>query len=129
MAESVVEFTPVGGARVERVDGQLFIRQDPNDSGMIPVDYQCVIRLEEAEETTEGGIIIPPSRRSRSQMAHTTATLLAVGGNAFNDWTGAIPRVGDQIIVQKYAGQFKEANPEDTVRIVRDKEILAICTD
>ena len=99
-----------------------------NDTGSAPVEFRCVIRLDPAEEKTIGGIIIPDDRRDRSQMAATRATLLACGGNAFQDWKGLIPAPGDRIEVSKYAGVTREADPTDLVRIIQDKEILAVLT-
>lgn len=97
-----------------------------NDTGIIPVEYKCVVRVVEVEEVTAGGIIKPQVRRERDQMAMTTATLLEAGGNAFEDWKGRTPKPGDSVLIQKYAGQFKEADPTDPVRVVNDKEILAV---
>ncbi len=99
-----------------------------NDTGSEPVEFRCVIRLDPAEEKTIGGIIIPDDRRDRSQMAATRATLLACGGNAFEDWKGLIPAPGDRVEVSKYAGVTREADPTDWVRIIQDKEILAVLT-
>ncbi len=97
-----------------------------NDTGIEPVDYKCVIRLDPTEEKTIGGIIIPDDRKDRTQMAATRATLLACGGNAFKDWDGRKPIPGDRVEVSKYAGVTREADPTDLVRIIQDKEILAV---
>lgn len=96
-----------------------------NDSGLEPVDYYCVVKLDPIEEKV-GSIILPDTNKERSQMATTQATLLAVGGNAFKDWDGTKPSPGNRIVIQKYAGVFKEADPTDLYRIVTDKDILAI---
>jgi co-chaperonin GroES (HSP10) len=97
-----------------------------NDSGMIPVEYRCVVRLDPVEEVTAGGIIKPQMRAAMDQMAATEAVLLAVGGNAFSDWADPVPQVGDKVMINKYAGQFREANPEDRDRLIQDKDILAV---
>lgn len=101
-----------------------------NDSGMRPVEYKCVVRLDPVEEK-KGSIYIPDERRSKDQMATTKATLLAVGPIAFTDpdWGDPKPQPGDRVIINKYAGQFKEADPEDRDRIINDREILAILDD
>ncbi len=101
-----------------------------NDTGIEPVEYHCVIRLDPVEEKTIGGIIIPEERKDRNQMASTEGILLAVGGDAFTnpDWKGRIPKPGDRIMVNKYAGITREADPTDLIRVVKDKEILAVLT-
>lgn len=95
-----------------------------NDSGMIPVEYRCVIRLDPVEEVTAGGII--KVHTEREQMAGTKAMLLSCGGNAFEDWKGRIPEPGDRIMVKKYAGITREADPTDLIRVINDKEILTV---
>ena len=77
-----------------------------NDTGIEPVEYRCVVRLDtlkddDGDQKSAGGIIIPQDRTDRDQMAYTKATLLAVGGNAFGDWEGRIPQVGDRVMVAK----------------------------
>lgn len=104
-----------------------------NDTGIEPVEYRCVVRLDtlkddDGEQKSAGGIIIPQDRTDRDQMAYTKATLLAHGGNAFSDWKGLIPQVGDRVMVAKYAGITREADPTDLIRLVTDKEILAVLT-
>ncbi len=116
-------------AVVDDPDMEFIIQDGPiNDTGSEPVEFRCVIRLDPAEEKTIGGIIIPDDRKDRSQMAATRATLLACGGNAFQDWKGLIPVPGDRVEVSKYAGVTREADPTDLVRIIQDKEILAVLT-
>lgn len=97
-----------------------------NDSGLVPVEYRCVLKLDPVEQKTAGGIILPNERTEKDQMAATRGTLVAIGGNAFTDWEGRTPEVGDKVLIQKYAGQFRAADPEDLYRVVQDKEILAV---
>ncbi len=104
-----------------------------NDTGIEPVEFRCVVRLdslknEGGDQKSAGGIIIPQERTDRDQMAYGKATLLAVGGNAFNDWSGRIPQVGDRVMISKYSGVTREADPTDLIRLVNDKEILAVLT-
>ncbi len=105
------------------------IDPDINDTGILPVEFKCVVRLDPVEEKTSGGVIIPDVRRDRGQMAATDATLLAVGGNAFQDWNGRAPKPGDRVMISKYAGITREADPTDLIRVIHDKEILAVLTD
>jgi co-chaperonin GroES (HSP10) len=104
--------------------------EDINDTGIEPVEFKCVVRLDPKEEVTSGGIFIPQERRDRNQMAATEGTLLACGGNAFTlpDWKGRKPELGDRVMISKYAGITREADPTDLIRVVHDKEILAVLT-
>ncbi len=102
-----------------------------NDTGIEPVEFRCVVRLDslkgdDKDQTSAGGIIIPQERTDRDQMAYGKATLLACGGNAFQDWLGYKPMPGDRVMISKYAGITREADPLDLIRLVNDKEILAV---
>ncbi len=119
--------------KYERADKRMVRIPNWNDTGIEPTDYNCVVRLDslkgdDKDQTSAGGIIIPQERTDRDQMAYTKATLLEAGGNAFNDWTGRIPAPGDKIMVSKYAGITREADPTDLIRVLKDKEILAVLT-
>ena len=98
-----------------------------NESGMIPLEYRCVVKLD-AVEDRKGSVYLPDSQVERNQMATTKATLLAVGGNAFGDWKAPIPKVGDRVIINKYQGMYQEASMKDLYRLINDKDILAIAT-
>lgn len=93
---------------------------------ILPVEYKVLIKLDELEKTTTGGIIIPDERRERDQMAQTEATLESVGGNAFEDWKGEIPQPGDRVLVSKYAGERPDKDENNPYRLCMDKDICAI---
>lgn len=98
-----------------------------NTSGLVPVEYKVLIKLDPVEEKTTGGIILPEDTSERSQMAQTYATLIAIGGNAFEDWKDPKPKAGDKIVVDKYAGLPPKAGDiTDLYRLCQDKDICAI---
>ena len=51
--------------------------------------------------------------------------LVAIGGNAFEDWKGDLPQVGDRVVVAKYAG-LNYVDDGATYRIINDKDIAAV---
>ena len=93
-----------------------------------PVEFKVLVKLIEIGEKTVGGIIIPDERHDRDQWAQTEAELIAVGGNAFEDWNekGPIPKVGDRVLVSKYAGERPDKDESNPHRICMDKDICAI---
>ncbi len=98
-----------------------------NETGMVPVEYKVLVKLDPVEEKTSGGIILPEDRKERDQMAATAGTLIAVGGNAFEDWNGRKPGVGERILISKYAGQTPKAgDTESLYRFCQDKDIIAV---
>lgn len=97
-----------------------------NPSLLDPVEYKILVRLDKVEEITKGGIYIPMSLRDKQQMMQVEATLVAVGGNAFEDWAGKVPRIGDRIYVAKAAGYAVVGMDGEKYQLMNDKDIAAV---
>lgn len=102
-----------------------------NKTGIEPVEYKILIKVEEVEDKSSGGIYLPDNTRDREQTAHDRGTLIAISEMSFDGWTGTIPKVGDKVIFKKYAGTVIQ-HREDKNRVVgqyrlcHDKDICAI---
>jgi len=86
-------------------------------------DNVLVKKVEQAKETP-GGILIPTS----VQEAHTESVVLAVGsGKVLADGTNLNlqVKVGDKVLVQKYAGLELKMDGED-VLMLKESDILAV---
>lgn len=99
-----------------------------NTSGLHPVEYKILIEPEEVERTSAGGIVLVDKVTEREKMAQVRGRLIAVGGNAFEDWQDPIPQVGDVITYAKYAGLIVKGIDEKEYRLANDKDITAIVT-
>lgn len=91
-----------------------------------PVEYKVLVLPDPVEEY-RGKIIIPENVRDRQQIAQDRATIIAVGGNAFEEWNPPVPAPGDRVLLNKHAGYVmtdKEENQE--YRVVNDKDITLI---
>lgn len=97
-----------------------------NKSGLVPVEYKILIEPEDIERKTESGIILTEKVTDREKMAQVRGKLIAVGGNAFEDWQEPIPKVGDTISYAKYAGLVVKGKDEVEYRLANDKDITAI---
>jgi len=97
-----------------------------NTSGISPVEYKILIAPDEVERKTESGIILTEKVTDREKMAQVNGRLIAVGGNAFEDWQEPIPKVGDTISYAKYAGLVVKGNDDVEYRLANDKDITAI---
>lgn len=94
-----------------------------------PVEYKVLVKPHPVEEISSGGIVIATgTQKDREQMAQVKADILAVGGNAFEDWQGKIPAVGDSCYIAKYAG-YVVREGSDEYRIINDKDICAVIGD
>lgn len=94
-------------------------------SAIKPVEYKVLVKLVEVEKQTLGGIIIPETSREREEMAQCKASLISVGGNAFEGWAEPKPKVGDRVLIGKYAGYPIDDNGIK-YRVINDKDITAI---
>jgi chaperonin GroES len=99
-----------------------------NPSGLIPVEYKVLVKPEEVEEKTEGGIFIPDMLKDREQQAQVNGVIVAVGEMAFEDWKGKVPSPGDKVLFARYAGIRDITGPKDGLKywVINDKDIIAI---
>ena len=88
-----------------------------------PLADRVVIKMEEAEETTKGGIILTSAAKEKPQVA----TVLAVGPGGLVDGKEVemIVKVGDKVLTSKYSGTEVKVDGEECT-IVRQSDILAI---
>ena len=87
-------------------------------------DRVIVKRVDEKEQKSSGGIIIPDSAKEKPQQAE----VVAVGPGKRNDEGKATPldvKAGDKILIGKYAGNEIKIGDEELV-ILREDEILAV---
>ncbi|MGI6334273.1 MAG: co-chaperone GroES [Saccharofermentanales bacterium] len=88
-----------------------------------PLGDRVVIKMIEVEETTRGGIVLPGSAKEKPQVAEITA--VGPGGNIDGKEVVMQVKVGDRVLISKYAGtEIKINNVEYT--ILKQSDILAI---
>ena len=88
-----------------------------------PLADRVVIKMCETEETTKSGIILASSAKEKPQIAEVIA--VGPGGNVEGKEITMHVKVGDKVIVTKYAGTEVKYEGEELV-IVRQNDILAI---
>lgn len=103
-----------------------------------PLEYRVLVQPDRIEETDPAlkraresipGFEMADQTSEREQMAQVHATVKAIGGNAFEDWNDErLPKVGDRVLIAKYAGVVVPGTEEDDqpLRIVNDKDLCAI---
>lgn len=95
-----------------------------------PAEYKVLVLPDKIEEITKSGIVIPKDATDKEQMAQVLATIISVGGNAFEDWIEK-PQAGDRVTTAKYAGvsmkgSLLDKSDENEYRIINDKDITGI---
>ncbi|MEZ6067433.1 MAG: co-chaperone GroES [Planctomycetaceae bacterium] len=90
---------------------------------IVPLGDKVVVKREEAESTTAGGIVLPDSAKDKPQKGK----VVAIGdGHTKDDGTKAPLTVkeGDQVIFSSYAGDEISVGDESYL-LLRESDILA----
>lgn len=95
-----------------------------NMSGIHPKGPRVLIRPEEIEEISAGGILIPIQAVEKQEMAQMYGEVVEIGTHC---WVGDSPwcAVGDRVIFAKYAGDLFRGNDGTQYRLLRDKDIVS----
>lgn len=102
-----------------------------NNSGINPLEYYVLIKLDAVEEKTKGGIYLPDDLRERETQAQASGCLIAVGPLAFiydveND---TIPRIGQRVAFPKYSGLKQIGKDGAEYRLLKDGDLQAILAE
>lgn len=88
-----------------------------------PLQDRVVIKMVEAEETTKSGIILAGSAKEKPQVAEIVA--VGPGGIVDGNEVKMEVKVGDRVLISKYAGTEVKIDNEDYT-ILRQSDLLAI---
>ena len=89
-----------------------------------PLHDRVIVKREDEEETTKGGIIIPDTAKEKP----VEGKVIAVGDGKVADDGKKIPlevKAGDKILFGKYAGTEIQIEGEENL-IMREDDIIAI---
>ena len=91
-----------------------------------PLGDRIVVRREEAEEKTAGGLVLPDSAKNKPQRG----TVLAVGpGKLLDDGSrrGLQVKKGDKVLFTNWAGdEFKGRSTSENILLMREEDVLAV---
>ena len=88
-----------------------------------PLADRVVIKMLEAEETTNNGILLPGSAQEKPQMAEIVA--VGPGGVVDGKEIKMEVKVGDKVLTSKYAGTEVKFDGQEYT-ILRQSDVLAI---
>jgi chaperonin GroES len=90
-----------------------------------PLGDRIVVRRNEADEKTAGGILLPDSAKDKPQKGK----VLAVGtGKMLKDGTRKAlqVKVGDNLLFTAWAGDEYKDGPKSNILIMREEDVLAV---
>ena len=98
-----------------------------NKSGIKPQSFRVLVEPLVVEETTKGGLILPQDVKQKDEWAQTRGTIVEMGPEAFDDYKGQSPAIGDLIFFNRYAGANTRVDGNDGQEywIIKDTDILA----
>lgn len=92
-----------------------------------PTGHHVLIKLQEVEKKSEGGIILPDATHKKEQAGGQFAEVLVVGPTAWDEYSKPWAKVGDEVVVIRYAGAQWDYDGDDKLcRIINDDEIIAV---
>lgn len=99
-----------------------------NRSGLEPRGVAVLIKTYEPERKG-AQIVIPDSVQGRMAMVDNRALVIAIGPSAWHDEPAPRAKVGDKVLVTKFAG-FMAKGPADgeMYRLVNDRDIFCAIT-
>lgn len=99
-----------------------------NNSGLEPLGRAVLVKPYEPEKR-EGLIVIPDQVQERTQMVEQRAIVIAVGDSAWIDESKPRAKVGDRVLVAKFAGAMAIGTMDgEKYRFVNDRDIFAKIT-
>jgi len=96
-----------------------------NNSGIHPAGERILIKPEEVEKTSEGGIILIDEYTDKQGMAQVFGTLVAAGVDAWTDYEKPFAAVGDRVLFAKYGGLQVVGKDGVSYRLTNDTDITA----
>ena len=89
---------------------------------LVPMADRVVLKMHEAEEMTKSGILLSSAAKEKPTVAEVVA--VGPGGMVDGNEIKMTLAVGDQVVLDKYAGTTVTLEGEDFV-VVREKDVIA----
>ena len=89
---------------------------------LVPMADRVVLKMHEAEEMTKSGILLASAAKEKPSVAEVVA--VGPGGVVDGHEITMTLAVGDQVVLDKYAGTTVTLEGEDFV-VVREKDVIA----
>ena len=98
-----------------------------NYKDIIPIGATLLIEMDETEEKTPGGIILPDKLKEQKDLSSSTAKIVVLGKEAFLDLEKGtpMPEAGYNVIVATYCGKTIKTKQGNS-KICRDEDVIAV---
>lgn len=99
--------------------------QASNNSGFRATGHRVLLLADEAEEVSEGGIILAAKTVQQEKNRNVWATVIEIGPDCWSDKSTDYCQVGDRVLIGEYTGKFHKSPIDDKeYRFVMDLDII-----
>jgi len=100
----------------------------PKVPGVRPVGFRVLVWPLPTERVTKGGIVIPPTKVEREDMAQKDVEVIGIGPDCWQDKKGG-PwcKVGDIVKIAAYSGYTFKGLDGREYRMISDIDIVGVC--
>lgn len=93
-----------------------------------PVLHRIILKLDDVEEITASGIVIPKDLIKKERKAVEIGTVVSIGETAFKDYGGGADtiKVGQRVIISQYSGKSITDTDDQEYVVINDEDILVI---
>ena len=99
-----------------------------NPSGLEPRGVAVLVKGHEPERKG-GKIVIPDNVQGRMSMVDNRVVVIAIGANAWHDEPSPRAKVGEKVLITKFAGFMAKGNDGERYRLVNDRDIFCAITE
>lgn len=92
-----------------------------------PTGHHVLIKIQEVEQKSAGGIILSATTHKKEQAGGQFAEVLAVGPTAWAEYETPWAKVGDTVLTVRYPGaQYDHDGDYRFNRVINDDEIIGV---
>lgn len=94
---------------------------------LVPLGHHILVRPEDIDEKTQGGLYLAPSTMERRKNERVIGEIVAVGMNAWKAFDSGEPwaAVGDKILYARYGGvRVKDPDTQEELIVMHDEDAI-----
>jgi len=100
-----------------------------NNSGIHPKGDRILIKPEELEEVSSGGIILANESHEKYSNAQVYGHLVAVGADCWSDYAEPFAQIGERVMFAKHGGCPVVGRDGEKYRVLNDTDVTATLDD
>jgi chaperonin GroES len=101
-----------------------------NTSGIKPKEYNVLVKPDDVEKKTKGGIILADSTVEKEEFGRMEGVMVAASPLAFSyaEWpdAGEIPKVGERVLFSRYQATEVQGRDGGKYWLMKDRAIAGV---